>query len=142
MMKKTLLASGLAIALAIPMGLSVAAAQEVSDDPPVTIVDQDQSRDQNRLHDCDLHDGDAVMDRDRDQVRDRDQDCELCDGDAVRAGDPERERVGSGTQAGFNGGTFEGSPGVGNGQGASDGTGPLHDAPQNGMGNNRGPGRG
>ena len=145
MMKKTLLGVGLAVALTIPMGLSVAAAQEVSDDPPVTIVDQDQVRDQNRQHDCDLRDGDAVMVRDqvRDQDRDqvRDQDCELCDGDAVRAGEPERERVGRDAEAGFKAGPVEGSPGVGNGEGVSDGTGPLHDGPENGTGNNRGLGR-
>ena len=143
MMKKTLVGLGLTVALALPMGLSVAAAQEVSDDPPVTIVDQDQVREQTRQHDCDLHDGDAVMDRD--QVRDRDhaadRDCELCDGDAVRAGEPGRDRVERGAEAGFRAGLSEGSPGVGNGEGVSDGTGPLHDGPENGTGNNRGMGR-
>ena len=132
MMKKTLVGLGLTVALALPMGLSVAAAQEVSDDPPVTIVDQDQVRDQNRQDDCDFHDGDAVMARDQDRDRDHAGDRDQVGRDA-QAGDRD--------QAGSKAGAFQGSPGVGNGEGVSDGTGPLHDGPENGMGNNRGPGR-
>ena len=146
-MKKTLIAVGLATAMTVSAGLAVASAQEVTDDTPTTVVDQD--RDQ--VRDCDLYDGDAVVaqdgeldrdqDRDRDvvaewdpdQIRDQDRNCDLCDGDGDGDGaqvqERERERVGA-----------DGSAGVGHGQGVVDGTGPLQDGPEDGAGNQFGPG--
>ena len=147
MMKKTLIAAGLAAAMTVSTGLAVASAQEVVDETPTTVVDQNQVRDcdlydgdvvqfqggdQNRDRDCDLHNGDAVGDPDR--SRDRDRDCELSDGDAVQLQERERAQLGSDGAAGFSADRANGSSGVGRGQGVSDGTGPQHDGPEDGTG--------
>ncbi len=153
MMKKTLLAAGLAAAMTVSTGLAVAGAQEVVDETPTTAVDQNQDREQvrdcdlndgdvgqfqdgnqTRDRDCDLNNGDAVGDPDRSQVRDRDRDCELSDGDAVQLQERERAQVGADGAAGFSADRANGSSGVGRGQGVSDGTGPLHDGPEDGTG--------
>ena len=131
MMKKTLLAAGLATALTVSTGLAVASAQVAIDDTPTAMVEQD--RDQ--VRDCDLYNGDAVADQDRNQVRDRDRDCELCTDDAVQLQNREREQVGVDGMTGVVAGRANGSSGVGNGQGVLDGTGPLHDGLEDGIGN-------
>ena len=119
MMKKTLISLGLAIALVIPTGAAVAAAQDdVSDTTPATVLVADQDRDQ--VRDCTLHDGDMLQVRDRDRIHDP----ALFDGEAGE----QYARRGNGTA------------GVALGDGtcpanAGDGTCPVNGTNANGTGN-------
>lgn len=137
-MKKTLISLGLAIALVIPSGVAVAAAQDdVSDTTPATVLVADQDRDQ--VRDCSLHDGDMLQVRDRDRIHDP----ALFDGDGPQAKERAREHA----PADFNGEAGEqyarrgnGTAGVGLGDGtcpanAGDGTCPVNGTNANGTEN-------
>ncbi len=97
MRNKTLLSIGLAAVLAVPIGASVAAAEDAPDSTPATVVAAEQDRDQ--VRDCDLFDGEGRMGRvgDRDQVRE----CDLNDGQHLRTRDRDRD---NGTGEGFQNG--------------------------------------
>ncbi|MDH4280869.1 MAG: hypothetical protein OEZ14_16795 [Acidimicrobiia bacterium] len=139
MMNKTLLSLGLATALIASAGTAVAAQGSTDATTPTTAAVADRDRDQ--LHDCDLYDRDAlqVQDRDRDQLRDP----ALVDGDPSTA--PERvrnqARLGSNGENGEQRAEFTGgNPGAGFGEGVLDGTGPVHEGPADGTGNQFGRG--
>ncbi len=116
MWKKTMLAIGLAGALTVPAGMALAA----TDDPAegvdrnrVTTLAREQARDQ-------------VRDQVRDQAMIRDRlrihDPATCDGTGPMGGN--HDQAGSGL----------GTPGAGYGQGAMDGSGPIHTPPADGTG--------
>ena len=125
MMRKTLLSLGVAIALIVPTGAVVAGAQDDESQTTSEVAElSDQDRDQ--VRDCDLYDPDTtqVRDRDRDQVRD----CDLYDPDTTQVRDRDCDRDPE---------AAKGHSGLGDG--ANDGTGPLHKGPADGTGSQFGP---
>ncbi len=110
MWKKTMLAIGLAGVLTVPAGMALAA---TGDRDPVTTLAREQAREQ-------------VRDQERDQAMDRDRlrihDPATCDGTGLMG--QNHDQVGSGL----------GTPGAGYGQGAMDGSGPIHTPPADGAG--------
>jgi len=114
MWKRTMLAVGLAGVLAVPAGVALAA----TDDP---VNDADRNRVTTQMRD-----------QARDQARTRDrlrvQDPATCDG------------TGPMSTGYHHGGSGSGASGAGYGQGAMDGTGPIHTQPADGSGFRHGAG--
>ncbi len=129
-MKKTLVALGLTTALSLPMGLTVAAAQDdLGTDTPTTLVDQTRDRDRLQVHDCTYRtDADQLQTRVRAHrhVNDVSVVSDVVDG-TVRPDETVPDQV-------------DDSVVVDNveGERVLDGTGPLHDGPHDGTGNQYG----